>query len=251
MAWRDLTQGVSVPGTARVTWARGPTVEITTCKILNVPSRSISDMCSSAFECGETALYHYEKFNVAYFEDILQNKRIHCSQPDNLNDPWDCRPFLDVKCLKNPLIRRDMAEWFLSMSNPPASLEDKIKDHLIKNDELTLRRALKSLTGNLCSIIPKNWRIYCLTPDPVSTLMWSHYAGNHRGICLEFAVAKNTMFGGARKVNYFSEYPEWQAHKIGEDNATAILLLSKAECSAHEREYRIIGALPNRRLSGY
>src|ERR1039458_3080564 len=28
-------------------------------------------------------------------------------------------------------------------------------------------------------------RIYCLTPDPCSTLMWSHYAENHRGICLE------------------------------------------------------------------
>jgi hypothetical protein len=24
-------------------------------------------------------------------------------------------------------------------------------------------------------------RIYCLTPDPLSTLMWSHYAKNHTG----------------------------------------------------------------------
>src|ERR1017187_4159645 len=31
-------------------------------------------------------------------------------------------------------------------------------------------------------------RICCLTRDPTSTLMWSHYAENHHGVCLEFGV---------------------------------------------------------------
>src|SRR5580693_3833269 len=28
--------------------------------------------------------------------------------------------------------------------------------------------------------------VYCLSPDPCNTLMWSHYSQNHRRICLEF-----------------------------------------------------------------
>jgi hypothetical protein len=36
-------------------------------------------------------------------------------------------------------------------------------------------------------------RIYCLTPKADSTLMWSHYADNHCGVCLEFSVANNML----------------------------------------------------------
>ena len=38
--------------------------------------------------------------------------------------------------------------------------------------------------------------------------MWSHYARNHRGICLEFSVP-NTKFRGAAQVRYQKEYPKF------------------------------------------
>jgi len=56
-------------------------------------------------------------------------------------------------------------------------------------------------------------RLYCLTPDPCSTLMWSHYADNHRGICLEFDTT-NPLFSDALEVAYRSEYPRWVPHEM-------------------------------------
>ncbi|KQM77902.1 hypothetical protein ASE74_16000 [Pedobacter sp. Leaf216] len=34
----------------------------------------------------------------------------------------------------------------------------------------------------------------CFSADPLNFLMWSHYAGSHRGICLEFTLTKNGKF---------------------------------------------------------
>ena len=31
-----------------------------------------------------------------------------------------------------------------------------------------------------------DFRIFCLTPQNESLLMWAHYADSHRGICLQF-----------------------------------------------------------------
>lgn len=34
--------------------------------------------------------------------------------------------------------------------------------------------------------IQKEIGVYCLTTVPDSILMWSHYANNHKGVCLEY-----------------------------------------------------------------
>jgi Protein of unknown function (DUF2971) len=57
-----------------------------------------------------------------------------------------------------------------------------------------IQEVSKRAEGEICKRT-----IYCLTPDPTSILMWSHYADHHRGICLEFDVA-NALFLKAWKV---------------------------------------------------
>ena len=32
--------------------------------------------------------------------------------------------------------------------------------------------------------------IRCFTPDPTNTLMWSHYAESHKGVCVGFSLEK-------------------------------------------------------------
>ena len=44
--------------------------------------------------------------------------------------------------------------------------------------------------------------------DPLNILMWSHYASNHRGVCLQFDVAKDPInLLLALPVEYSDEYP--------------------------------------------
>lgn len=70
--------------------------------------------------------------------------------------------------------------------------------------------------------------------------MWSHYADNHRGICLEFDTA-NPLFSEALGVVYCSEYPRWLPHEM--ERIAFEMLLTKAEDWKYEREFRIIGGM--------
>jgi hypothetical protein len=73
-------------------------------------------------------------------------------------------------------------------------------------------------------------------PRPCSTLMWSHYSRNHKGICLQFAV-ENTRFGVAQKVRYRNEYPPLLLH----DPVSYLeMLLIKSDVWIYEQEFRLV-----------
>jgi hypothetical protein len=81
--------------------------------------------------------------------------------------------------------------------------------------------------------------------------MWSHYTKNHHGICLEFAVEENTMFGRGGKVEYFPKLPAFPVHKAGIDNMTDTTFLSKASCWEYEifvRNTRRLATHPPNRI---
>ena len=83
-------------------------------------------------------------------------------------------------------------------------------------------------------------RIYCLTPNPASTRMWSHYAENHRGICLEFNVT-NALFGRACQVTYRPDYPRWVLCDFHDNPGRVMeLILTKSLDWDHEEEYRLV-----------
>jgi hypothetical protein len=71
--------------------------------------------------------------------------------------------------------------------------------------------------------------------------MWSHYADNHKGICLEFA-NNNALIRRARPIRYKKEYPEWtpQSYSPEKDDNILDLVLTKAMDWCYEREFRII-----------
>jgi hypothetical protein len=68
--------------------------------------------------------------------------------------------------------------------------------------------------------------------------MWSHYAENHTGICLEFC-CDNEVFSSAMKVLYSETYPLLDL--ADNDTQTVLLpLLAKAKDWSYEDEYRLI-----------
>ena len=89
-------------------------------------------------------------------------------------------------------------------------------------------------------LVIRQKRIYCLTPKPTSNLMWSHYANNHRGICLEFHTG-NPLFSGAKEVVYRPDYPRWLPHEV--DKTGVEMFLCKSDDWKYEEEFRIIGGL--------
>jgi hypothetical protein len=199
-----------------------------------------------AFDCGEPRLYHYQSFNEEHLVDVLTSQSIYFSPIGNFNDPWDCRPFFNLSDLKDPVVRSEIAEWLISLGNPPDHPAVYRYEHLLRTDPLTLRRSIMALSQRSAKVLAANWRIYCLTPKPTHTLMWSHYADKHRGICLEFDVQRGTIFGNAEKVSYCETYPNWHPHLMQVHGVETFLV--KAACWNYEEEYRIIARVPNQDL---
>lgn len=110
---------------------------------------------------------------------------------------------------------------------------------MIRKDDPELIEAVKTWSRILAEEIARR-RMYCLTPCPDSTLMWSHYADNHRGICLEFS-KDNALIEKARPVRYRKTYPEWTPTTAADGPLD--LVLTKSSDWAYEREFRIMGSL--------
>ena len=89
--------------------------------------------------------------------------------------------------------------------------------------------------------------IYCVTTDPCNNLMWSHYASNHTGFCIEWK--KGSI--PANKVNYCNKIAEFPLIDIVKSNFEIIdhsipaekisnALLVKLDEWNYENEYRLI-----------
>jgi hypothetical protein len=195
----------------------------------------------TAVAAGIKQLYHYERFNPEYLADVLVKKRVHGSDPTNLNDPWDCRPWFDDKALDNAEAVEELINWFFSFTStsPVSAAQARATQNEIRANSEYRRQILERFSQDFLKMIPGRWRIYCLTPVPDSTLMWSHYAANHKGICLEFAT-ETAVFGSAQEVGYLSTYPNWAPHSLmtAEDPH---ILLTKSDDWQYEREFRVIG----------
>ena len=191
-----------------------------------------------ANQSGYRRLYHYEEFNEEYFTGLLRDQRIHCSSASNLNDPWDCRPFFDAGFTRFPDQRRLWIEWWKATQGgvpiPPDELKrmDSDPEHLLKE--------VFRLSVGFGKLICERWGIYCLTPIPTSTLMWSHYAKNHTGICLEYSLENNKLFPNACKVEYRTEYPSLSPVTLKDHRQ---LLLTKSADWSYEEEFRLLARL--------
>ncbi len=186
------------------------------------------------------AFYHYQPFNRDFLTAMLQEQKLHCSDPHNVNDPWDCKPWFDYRpMLEDPVKREEMITIFRN-ALPLETLQDPrrpIYEDRLRKDNDELIKAVEAFSRNLGEELGKR-RIYCLTPFPDSTLMWSHYGANHRGICLEFD-KNNDLIGRARPVKYRTTYPEWTPHEM---NNPLALVFTKSMDWSYEREFRIIAS---------
>jgi hypothetical protein len=192
----------------------------------------------SSFE----TFYHYQPFCKDYLTTTLRDQKLFFSDPHHVNDPWDCKPWFDYRpMLEDQVKREQMIVCLRSLVPTPEMLAHPflaIYEHRLRTDNDELKKAVASLSQSLTQNISTR-RIYCLTPVPDSTLMWSHYAANHRGICLEF-IKHNDLIGKARPVRYRETYPEWTPQDADKDILALVLTKSMDWC--YEREYRIIAS---------
>jgi hypothetical protein len=198
---------------------------------------------STARQEGIKTLYHYQGCSLEYLKDTLIRNRVRCSNPEDLNDPWDCRPYFDDRDLADSLRREAWAKSFNSYIDlqVPADKQAEARAAIAswRRNDKPVELMVKKLTLATWTWIVESHMIYCLTPHPDSLLMWAHYGDKHKGMCLEFDAKFH--FGRAYQVNYADKLPV-----IGPDGAMdGKALIGPFFCTKssewhYEDEYRLV-----------
>ena len=84
--------------------------------------------------------------------------------------------------------------------------------------------------------------VSCFSERSDSLLMWSHYANNHRGICVGYGLKELIEKYGCFPVIYSDVIPKWQ-----ENNNPHLAMLTKYKEWEYEKEWRIIKVDENSR----
>lgn len=116
--------------------------------------------------------YQYANYDIA-LEKIILNQSLQFSDPSTFNDPFDC----NEKLLKIKYYDKDIKE---AINNTKHELTRQKRREVIKEFKNPKKRAqiLKSKR--------KEYKLSCFSKYNDQTLMWSHYADKHNGICIGF-----------------------------------------------------------------
>lgn len=176
------------------------------------------------------SLFKYKPLN-QFTLDIIANDRIYYPKPDSFNDPFD------TKC---------------SFKNSSAIVQSqnlaKIKRVFPNEDPSEIMAyTRKDLTGEIDSFknALRDFGILSLAEDEKDILMWSHYADDHKGVCIEFERTETNELGdpkATRKVAYTKSYPSMSVKSLlsknGHHNSLMRVLYTKSEHWSYEKEWR-------------
>jgi hypothetical protein len=185
-------------------------------------------------------LYRYrppeEVVRHRYLEDLLTHNRIWATSPARFNDPFDCRASFSFDGSEQEwrrfLNKREEQYSGLPRSRRRQAVNARIKDRFW-TDSAAQTEILAGFQGSL-----DNSSILCLCESETHPLMWAHYAGGHRGVCLRFDTAA-IPFSMAFRVIYAKGYPVVNVMGDAGEQIQACVL-TKASWWRYEREWRVV-----------
>lgn len=130
--------------------------------------------------------------------ESLERSQIYFARPEELDDPFDCNVNIE-KSLKRAILQS-------------SGSAREILENILNNNEMT------KLFNQVQQEI-KGYGIFSGSHKPAleSSLMWSHYADNHRGVCLIYAIPvgpneflkKNQIIAIQNVIYGFNQLTEW------------------------------------------
>lgn len=122
------------------------------------------------------SLFKFTKISEYTYSSLL-NKTVFLAKATDLNDPFEFDIDFDAQ-----LSEEEKA--FIKNSNPNICFSD-------------IENILEQAKNNLNGMLTRN-RILSLSSNPYELLMWSHYADEHKGICIEYDRHNCELLGDER-----------------------------------------------------
>lgn len=178
----------------------------------------------------------YKYMSLERLLDLLKVPTIRFTQPEALNDPYECHLTLD---------RHEVAadyRHFRRSQSPEMSAEAleksvaSLEDTLVM-DALHRYRELRA-----------NFGLVSLSEDPLQLLMWAHYGCEHKGVAVELDLMHPTLRPGSPGGDVYSDLRKVQYTQkkiVGIPSRSKIIevLCTKSPDWSYEREWRLIRTL--------
>ncbi len=176
--------------------------------------------------------------------EILLDNKVWFSVPSSFNDPFDCRPFIEVgKTRQERRKAEKVVEDLLKKNSSDLNRSDRITEakKIIKGILANQEKLMNDYKGLL-----DLYGVFCLTSKNDNLLMWSHYAYSHTGYCLEFSTRpRDSVFAGAEPVTYCNLYPiVYFDSSANEGDWGEGALCTKSDDWKYEDEWRLFNRDP-------
>lgn len=180
--------------------------------------------------------------------DSIRNSRIYWPNPKLFNDPFDSRPAFIFEGPKADHWKAAKRSANVLQAGQPRSERRRIaKGSLALPRTVPLAAIRQASEQDL-----DRYGVVCLTTVRDSILMWSHYAGNHSGICLGYRPTLDAMdFAYAYKVRYEPIRPQFNLMKSMIEQNIFNALVTKSDDWSYEREWRMIDHKISDRMKTY
>lgn len=179
-------------------------------------------------------LYKFRCLN-GYTEAMLTRGELHFDIPTGLNDPFECWPDYGTACTEEEFreaIRQQVStktpEYSVSQIDK-AVLEESYPPPQIKLDSF-ITRFQKNVEEVGVFSASERWN---------STVMWSHYAHKHQGICLELDTRTWPEDHQFHQVVYSKERPHVNLFTDWKESHT-VIAITKNNDWQYEEEWRMV-----------
>ena len=201
-----------------------------------------------------TRLYKYRAFNTNTLR-LLTEAEVYYANPTSFNDPLDCSPTIQIDVDRKSLEK--LCYRMLVKVSGKATAVDEINNHRYMSTEYGdyktqpdvedyYMRMLASHVKRLLYAELGGRGILSLGQRWDCPLMWSHYADEHRGLCIEYSMTENACANLA-PVNYknprsikISELIAWKidGSTDAETSVRHTFFFVKAPQWRYEKEWR-------------
>jgi hypothetical protein len=191
-------------------------------------------------------LYKYVPFDARSLQN-LKSQMIYFGAPASFNDPYDCAITPHVPYPTKSEVRKWQQISDQKADLTPELLEWAKRTSLSQIREVMHKTVAKRLPATLNEFIKKRG-VACFSETPDNLIMWSHYGGRYKGLCLEFDTSFDPLTK-AKPVEYVERPPEISVSSVlGLDNAgmdserdqIERLFRMKSTSWRYEREWRVM-----------
>jgi len=189
-------------------------------------------------------LYRYRSLDQHSMSELIHGE-FYFASPKEFNDPYDCKNLFSFKGASDN-DWRIFLNRFLEVHQPELSVKERKQkiEIVIQSGEHRNKEKVADQAKEWGMILEKQSNtlgILCLSKTPSDILMWSHYATNHMGYCLEFSSEILAKSYYCSEVVYKKNYPTFSDFARADlDEIAKIFTLTKSKHWKYEKEYRLI-----------